>query len=239
MKIKVSAGELIAVLMPDGSLQLEWGTAGGKADKSSALLQREIFSSYGSERQNWLLFLGFSDPAVALSSSLDFWRRFSGLFVHHLRMTPDLEELRHLVRVPLAEQELSALLEVIPAMTGGEYISAELLSSLWSELTATFAAAIGDFSGTVADFIHRFSPDSHLLGRIYFHLVENKGADEPFAFLATYSTQPGTEGQSKHLPLKYALQEYRDDNAKLLELLVTVHEVAKESELVARLLESN
>jgi non-specific serine/threonine protein kinase len=239
MKDKVSSGELIAVLMPDGSLQLEWGEAAGKRDKSSVLLQREIFTSYGSERQGWLLFLGFSDPAVALSPSLDFWRRFSGLFVHHLRMTPDLEGLRHLVQVPLAEQELSALLEVVPAMTGGEYLSAELLASFWSELTATFAAAIQDFSGSVADFIHRFSPDSHLLGRIYFHLVENKGADEPFAFLATYSTRQGAEGQSKHLPLKYALQEYRDDNAKLLELLVTVHEVARQSELIAGLLESN
>ena len=97
MQNKVSARELITVLMPDGSLLLEWGTAAGKADKSSVLLQREIFATYGSERQRWLLFLGFSDPAVALPSSLDFWRRFSGLFVHHLRLTPELEELRHLL----------------------------------------------------------------------------------------------------------------------------------------------
>lgn len=239
MKNKVSARELIAVLMPDGSLLLEWGAAVGKTDKSSALLQREIFAAYGSERQRWLLFLGFSDPAVALPSSLDFWRRFSGLFVHHLRLTPELEELRHLAQVPLAERELSELLEVIPAMTGGEYVTPGLLSSLWSGLNEIFATAISDFPGTVADFIHRFSPDSHMLGRIYFHLVENKGADEPFAFLATYSTRMGAEGRSKHLPLKYALQEYRNDNDKLLELLVTVHEVARDSELIAGLLESN
>ncbi len=239
MQNKNSASELIAVLMPDGSLQLEWKAVAGKPDKSSLLLQQEIFSAYGSEREKWLLFLGFSDPAVVLSASLDFWRGFSGLFVNHLRLTPDLEELRHLAQVPLAEQELAGLLEIVPAMTGGEYVSSGLLSALWSELNEIFATAIRVFPGTVADFIHRFSPDSHLLGRIYFHLVENKGADQPFAFLATYSTQMGAEGKSKHLPLKYALQEYRDDNDKLLELLVTVYEVAKESELIAGLLESN
>ncbi|MDU9049273.1 MAG: hypothetical protein Q3M30_10500 [Candidatus Electrothrix sp. Rat3] len=59
--------------------------------------------------------------------------------------------------------------------------------------------------------VNSFSPDSQLLGRIYFHLVENKNSDLPFAFLATYATRMGTEGESRHLPLKYALQEYQKD----------------------------
>jgi non-specific serine/threonine protein kinase len=69
--------------------------------------------------------------------------------------------------------------------------------------------------------------------------VENKNADQPFAFLATYATRMGTEGESRHLPLKYALQEYQNDNAKLLNLLSTVHRAARESELITDLLESN
>ena len=231
--------ELVVVPMPDGSLQLEWGVAAGKTATSSVLLQQEIFTTYTSERQKWLLFLGFSDPAVALPASLDFWRKFSGLFVHHLRLTPDLEGLRHLAQVPMVGQELTELLEVIPAMTGGEYVNPRLLAALWLQLNKTFATAISAFPGSVADFIHRFSPGSHLLGRIYFHLVENRDGEEPFAFLATYSTRMGAEGQSKHLPLKYALQEYQDDNDKLLELLVTVYEAARDSELIAALLESN
>jgi SNF2 family DNA or RNA helicase len=231
--------ELVVIPMPNDTLQLEWGVATGKTDKSSMLLQEEIFTTYTSERQNWLLFLGFSDPALVLPASLDFWRKFSDLFVHHLRLTPDLEELRHLVQVPFIEQELTELLEVVPAMTGGEYVTPRLLASLWLQLNKAFATAIKAFTGSVANFIHRFSPGSHLLGRIYFHLVENKDAEDPFAFLATYSTRMGAEGQSKHLPLKYALQEYQDDNDKLLELLGTVYEAARESELIAALLESN
>ena len=228
-----------AVLLPDGTLQLEDDSKSSKQTKSSTLLQQEIFSAYKKDRRNWLLFLGFSDPGVFLPDSLDFWRRLSALFVLHLRLTPDLEELRHRVEIPLPEHEVSGLLETLPAMIGGEYINSRLMATSWSALTTSFTTSIEKFSGSVAEFIHHYSPNSHLLGRIYFHLVENKDDDAPFAFLATYSTRMGGQGQSKHLPLKYALQEYQDDNSKLLELLATVHKAAKESTLITELLESN
>ncbi|MBW2682670.1 MAG: SNF2 helicase-associated domain-containing protein, partial [Deltaproteobacteria bacterium] len=239
MTNKLLTRALQAVLLPDGSLQLEEDTRNRKQTKNSTLLQQELFSTYKKDRGNWLLFLGFSDAKVFLPDSLDFWRRFSALFVHHLRLTPDLEELRHQVEIPPPEHELAKLLETLPAMIGGEYINSHLLSTFWSALNTSFATSIAQFSGSVTEFIHHYSPNSHLLGRIYFHLVENKDADAPFAFLATYSTRMGGKGQSKHLPLKYALQEYRDDNNKLLELLTTVYEAAKESTLITELLESN
>ncbi len=238
-KLTQTPQTLQAVLLPDGSLQLEGDTGSGKQTRSCTLLQREIFSVYRKDRGNWLLFLGFSDPQVSIPDSLEFWRRFSSLFVRHLRMTPDLEELRHQVEIPLPEQEFVELLKTTPPMIGGEYINSHLLSEFWSGLNTSFTISIDQFSGSVAEFIRHYSPNSHLLGRIYFHLVENKDDHAPFAFLATYSTRMGGQGQSKHLPLKYALQEYRDDNNKLLELLTTVYEAAKESTLITELLESN
>jgi len=228
-----------AVLLPDGTLQLEGDSRSSKQTKSSTLLQQEIFSAYKKDRRNWLLFLGFSDPGVFLPDSLDFWCRFSALFVHRLRLTPDLEELRHRVQISLPEHEVAVLLETLPPMIGGEYINSRLMATFWSALTTSFTTSIEKFFGSVAEFIHHYSPNSHLLGRIYFHLVENKDDDAPFAFLATYSTRLGGQGQSKHLPLKYALQEYQDDNNKLLELLTTVYKAAKESTMIAELLENN
>jgi superfamily II DNA or RNA helicase len=236
---KHSGQMLTAALLPNGSILLEWDTKKGKQTRSSTLLQQEIFSGYEADRQNWLLFLGFADSAVSIPASLDFWRRFSALFVHQLLLTPDLEDLRHQIQLPLPEQKIAEMLETLPAMIGGEYINFGFLATLWAELNTSFTTAIESFSGTVADFIHHYSPNSHLLGRVYFHLVENKDDDAPFAFLATYSTRMGGEGQSKHLPLKYALQEYRDDNNKLLELLTTVYEAAGNSSIISELLESN
>ncbi|MDA8171874.1 MAG: DEAD/DEAH box helicase [Nitrospiraceae bacterium] len=76
------------------------------------------------------------------------------------------------------------------------------------------------------------------MGRVYFHLVENKRDDAPFAFLATYSTALNSQGASRHLPLKYALEEFGEDNEKLLDLLSTVHVAAKDSPLIGELVES-
>ena len=78
----------------------------------------------------------------------------------------------------------------------------------------------------------------HLVGRVYFHLVENKKGDAPFAFLATYSTGLNAQGTSRHLPLKYALEEFGKDNEKLLDLLSTVHLAARESKLISEMVES-
>ena len=230
---------LEAVLLPDGSLLLEWETTKKRPGKSTRVLQQEMYTLFEREPRNWLLFLGFADPTVFLSPSLDFWRRFSNLFVRHLRLTPDLNELRHLVQVSPPEEELARLLERVPPMVGGEHLTAELIRTFWASLNYSFSAVIKDFHGTIGEFIHHYSPNSHLLGRIYFHLVENPDGEYPFAFLATYSTTMGGDGKSRHLPLKYALQEYREDNDKLLELLSTAYQAARDSELISDLLESN
>jgi len=231
--------ELAAVLMPDGSIQLEWIPLATKGlNHQSLLLQNEIYTHYAGEPDDWLFFLGFCSKSTPLSPSLTFWRSFSSLFTDTLKRTPDLEELRAKATVSLAEDDRAQLLESVPLMPGGEYLTAETLTELWSALHETFYWKIDAFAGSVADLFKKYSPDIHLAGRIYFHLAENKNHETPFAFLATYSTRLNEEGESRHLPLKYALEEYKGDNEKLLKLLVTVDEAAQKSELVASLRDS-
>jgi hypothetical protein len=230
--------ELKAVVMPNGSLQLEWADTQETITKSSKLLQQEIYNLFLSDPDSWLLFSGFCDKKISFSPSLAYWRNFSGLFAHKLIQTPDLEILRHRIEILITEDELCQALENIPMMTGSEYLNKELLNTIWLKLNRTFSGAIKDYDGTVESFIKKYSPDVHLVGRVFFHLVENKNSDKPFAFLATYSTRLNKQGQSKHLPLKYALQEYGDHRDKLLELLATVYLAAKHSDLIAELIES-
>ncbi|WP_136809621.1 DEAD/DEAH box helicase [Desulfosediminicola flagellatus] len=230
--------ELQAVIMPDGTLQLEWMSVTGKMAGQQSILQNEIYEHYSSEPESWLFYLGFCNKKIRLSPSLTFWRRFSGLFVHKLSLTPDIEQLRGDVSIPLTDDELSELIETVPLMAGGEYLHAEIVFELWNELQELFSQKISAYDGSVEEFVKEYSPDVHLVGRIYFHLVENKNSEAPFAFLATYSTSLNDDGESRHLPLKFALQEYAGDNAKLLELLVAVDSAAQESSLMAELRES-
>lgn len=230
--------ELHAVVMPNGALQLEWNEGDERITKSQQLLQKEIYSRFKADFKSFLLFLCFSDQSIPLSPSLDYWRSFTGEFARKLRQTPDLEDIRDKVTIPLENADIDEMLSRAPLMTGQEYLNAEFLKLLWSMLNAQFQYEIGMYKGTAEDFIRTYSPDVHLVGRIYFHLVENKRQDYPFAFLATYSTHIDKQGKSRHLPLKHALTEYGKDSDKLLELLSTVHLAAKESEHISRLLDS-
>ncbi|MBW1675492.1 MAG: DEAD/DEAH box helicase [Deltaproteobacteria bacterium] len=230
--------ELIVVVMPNGSLQLEWTDAEENINKSTRLLQEEIYKRFISDPDSWLLFLGFCDKRISLSPSLDYWRNFAGLFAHKLSQTPDLEIIRHRIDISVEKDELRQKLDSAPLMTGSEYLNKEVLETVWSGLNKKFSHTIKSYDGTVADFIKTYSPNVHLVGRVFFHLVENRDNDYPFAFLATYSTRLSKQGKSKHLPLKYALEEYGKDSNKLLELLATVHLAAKQSPLIAQLLET-
>ncbi len=53
------------------------------------------------------------------------------------------------------------------------------------------------------------NPLWHEVGRVTFHLAENKRDPErPFAFLATYTHRLSEQGKAQHLPMARALQEY-------------------------------
>ncbi len=230
--------ELSVVVMPNGTLQTEWIETKENIKKSSRLLQEEIFNRFVDDADAGLLFLGFCDKNVALSPSLEYWRDFAGLFTRELSRTPELELFRHKTHIAVDKHQLDHFTNSAPLMPGSEYIGTELLKTVWSRLNAAFSRAIKSYQGTVAEFIRTYSPEVHLVGRVFFHLVENKDENYPFAFLATYSTRLNQQGKSKHLPLKYALKEYESDRDKLLELLATVHLAAGQSPLLAHLLDT-
>ncbi len=230
--------ELIAVVSPDGAPQLEWSGAEGPVSRSTSLLQEEIYERFTSDPDAWPLFLAFSDKEVWLSPSLAYWRDFGGLFARNLSRTPDLETLRDNAEIGVEPEDIRRMAESAPLMTGAEYLDEEALTAQWAGLQTAFSRAAGSHDGAMEELIRTYSPDVHLVGRVFFHLVENKNGEAPFAFLATYSTRLDERGQSRHLPLKHALEEYGDDNEKLLELLSTVQRAAGQSALVEEFLES-
>ncbi len=75
--------ELNLIILPNGTLHLEWVDTRDAIGKSSGLLQKEIFDRFSDNTGLWLLFLGFSDPQIPLPPSLDYWRRFSGAFARN------------------------------------------------------------------------------------------------------------------------------------------------------------
>jgi SNF2 family DNA or RNA helicase len=231
--------ELIAVILPNGMIQLEWDQEFDEIEKSKRILQDEILKRFEKDFAACLLFLGFCDERVHLSVSLGFLRDFSRLFTRKLIHTPEIESIRDKVVISLDDSEIEKTLLNAPFMIGSEYINQYLLRSLWNCLSTQLKKELKENEESVELFIKNYSPKIHLVGRVYFHLVENKKSEEfPFAFLSTYSTGLNSNGESKHLPLKNALEEFRNENNKLVDLLKTVYLAAKESHLIEELLDS-
>lgn len=229
---------LTVSVTPERTLLPEWTDAHEKISQKTAVIQNDIFETYTRDAGSWLFYLGFSGQNRELSASINYFIEFSGLFIQKLSRIPNLETLRHAVYAAITEEELARIVESAPMITGAEYIDAGMMADLWNELGQTFSALIQKHPKSVESFFTALSPDVHLAGRVFFHLVENKNGPLPFAFMATYSTGMGRNGKPNHLPLKNALNEYDGNDAKLLELLSTVYKSAEKSELVRNLIDS-
>ena len=137
--------------------------------------------------------------------------------------------------------ELAAFVAEAPLMWGLEYLTPELLTGLWNELIPALGAEAGQNAGGFRGLLAEVIPNFHLLGRVTFHLAENKrDPDHPFAFLATYAERLSSKSQVQHLPLGAALRQYAaaQDQAKLAELLTPVRDAAAGSPVVGQLLSS-
>jgi superfamily II DNA or RNA helicase len=233
----MSQQALQVVIRPDGLL-LEWTDTTDDYPEPSRHFQQGLSRRYHAEPDAWLLCLSFSDPHLPLAPSLAFWRDLACSFADKLVHLPDLEALRDQATATLEAVEVEHWLAIAPLCPGAEYLNPLYVRRLWSTLQDTFRRLMHTYDGTVEAFIHAYSPTRQLAGRIFFHLVENTKGPAPFAFLVTYATRLGGDGTARHLPLKYALQEYGHDRDKLLALLGTVYRAARTSTLLPSLMES-
>lgn len=171
------------------------------------------------------------------TSSAGFLYQVAAAFFARLTDLPELELVRENAKVSLSSEALEELLAAVPFVIGAEYVTEGWIKSVFSKLNDIFAEEIVGYDGTVEMYLTEKNQKLHVPERVFFHLVENKDAEFPFAFLATYATK-GEEGRVKHVPLKYALTEYENEREKLLSLLACLNRAAEVSELVSGFMES-
>ena len=96
-------------------------------------------------------------------------------------------------------------------------------------------------TGGLETFLQTRAPKWHQVGRVCFHLAENKSdATRPFAFMATYTAGFGAAGRLQHLPLRKALEQYAGakNRPALIKLLSPVQQAAEHCAWVQTLVES-
>ena len=170
-----------------------------------------------------------------------FWRGLAQRFFTALCHQPNLEDAPTLSIAKLSETEWSALAESAPPMKGLEYLNGAVLAKLWDELDAHVRAAMTQTPGGAAAYLKNCNPVWNTVGRVTFHLAENKrNPAYPFAFLATYTHGVSVQGKAQHLPLGRALEHYAGakNRAALGALLTPVQRAAEQSKLARELLDS-
>jgi len=188
-----------------------------------------------------LLWLVSQALEVKLPAALVFWRDFAQRFFHDLCQLGGDGARPWRQLEPPATDQLEALVAAAPPMWGLEYLTPELLGRLWCELRELVVQLAARHPEGAEAFLRGVNPVWHLLGRVTFHLAENKrDPQRPFAFLATYTHRVSAGSQLQHLPLAEALKEYAGarNQARLTTLLEPVRRAAVSSSLVRELLDT-
>jgi non-specific serine/threonine protein kinase len=187
-----------------------------------------------------LLQLATAELETPLPASFVFWRDFARAYLTQLCHTPGLQAEPQPLPAP-DDRDLAALAETAPPMTGIEYLSGDALKAAWLDLDSLVRAEIRGFAGGAQAYLRTKNPVWNLVGRVSFHLAENKrDAVRPFAFLATYTSRVSNKARPQYTPLGRALEEYagvRNRNA-LLSLLSPVHRASEASTLIRELVSS-
>ncbi|MBI3838819.1 MAG: DEAD/DEAH box helicase [Planctomycetia bacterium] len=222
-------GRPLVIEQPDGGL-----------DNLDASAKR-ICKAFRESPARGLLTLATSELRTQLTPELAFLRDFAGEYFTQVCHTPEPEGDGFTGFAPPQPERLDALMLAAPPMRGGEYLRSDMLTAWWTELDALVREEAVQTPGGLRSYLREKNPLWRLVGRVTFHLAENKRDEQfPFAFLATYSSRLSAQGRPQHKPLGQALKEYLgvENRPALLSLLTPIQQAAEQSALVRELVES-
>jgi hypothetical protein len=228
-------------ITPSGRLVLLEQTAGIDA-ASGTTFSKATVSAFAESAARGLLYLATSELQTGLPRSMDYARAFARSYLTKLCQTPDHETSHALDPLaPPSAAELATWVLQAPPITGLEYLNADTLTAWWTELDALVRAEIQRHAGGAQAYLSEKNPSWRFVGRVTFHLAENKrDVEHPFAFLATYVSRLSSQGRAQHEPLGRSLQQYAGSKNReaLLALLVPIQRAAERSSLVRELVDS-
>lgn len=226
---------------PFGQLRLEESNNGWEFSET---ISKILTKSFLAGNSSALLVLLRETLPAGVPDAFLYFRKLVKEFLTRLCHAPEplneqLENIFLSIRPELNYFESEAL--EAPPMRGVEYINADVLSRLWRQLEEAIQKEFVHFKGTFSECIRKFNPAWKQVGKVSFHLAENKQdttGDFPFAFMATFIHRLSENDKPKHLPLASAIKAYANDKNALLKLLTPVQEAAQKSPLIKSLVDS-
>jgi len=226
---------LSLALSPAGSLHLDMNNE--NQEQVSQETAEKLESLFKDNFQDGLLDLSLIKFTESLPPSFLFWQKFSERFMTAIRQLSDQSNIKS---PPFpSPQELEEFMLQAPFMKGNEYLTAELLETMWTGLYTALLTKLQRYGGNLQAFLKAQNFSWHAPSKVYFQVIENGDNEAPFTFSATYTT-PLSNQTLKHLPLANALEEYGNNElaSSLLEILIPIQRAALKSNLIQKLINS-
>jgi superfamily II DNA or RNA helicase len=226
-------------ISPHGHLFVEPAAGEPGADQ---VLPDAIVRAFALDQAHGLLHLATRQLQSILPPDFAFVRDFACRYLTRMCHTPEAaatEEMSPIAPPPV--DELAAIVAGAPPIRGLEYLSVDCLSAWWSDLDKLVRHEVRESGRDVQSYLRELNPAWRTVGRVTFHLAENKRDPEsPFAFLATYATRLSAQGRAQHLPLARAVQEYAgaQNRSALLALLQPIQRAGEASAWIKELADS-
>ena len=188
-----------------------------------------------------MLYSATEEMDAALPPPFEFARSIARLYLTNLCKAAIAEPGGAIPELPPPSADLERAVLQAPPMTGLEYLIRNVLSNWWRDLDSLARSEIESHPGGTQGYLRERNPQWRFVGRVTFHLAENKrNPDYPFAFLATFANGLTPQGKVKHEPLGRALQQYAGEQNReaMLNLLLPISKAAESSELIRRLVDS-
>ncbi len=231
------SGHVVAVESSrEGDGLLEDSSTGGIDQRLAKRIARQFASSQAEG-----IFALATERMDRPDPSLAYWRDFGGRYLAQLCHTPEMTGTAIEEIPPPPAAELATMLLNVPPMQGAEYLTESVLRDIWADLDAWVWRAVAKCRDGLAGFLKERAALWHQVGRVCFHLAENRRDPHyPFAFLATYAPRLTAAARVQYQPLSKALREYAGarDKKTLIKLLAPVQLAAEKSEFVRQLVES-
>ncbi len=228
-------GRIVAVESTSGVKE----TADGRADAATdERLGRRIAKRFANGQAEGLFALATERGDRLPNPSFAYWRDFAARYLTDLCHTPDVEAAEV---PPPSVAERAAMLLNVPPMQGAEYLNTGVLGDIWADLDAWSRREAAGYNDGLAGFLKDRASLWNQVGRVCFHLAENRRDPEhPFAFLATYAPGLTAGARVQYQPLSKALREYAGakDRKALVKLLSPVQRACEKSNIAKQLVES-
>ncbi len=232
------SGRIVAVEASQAASDLAGASSEAVSDQR---LERKIAQQFASSQAEGLWALATERLDRAPNLSFAYWRDFAARYLMELCHTPEITGIAIEAVPPPAPAELGALLLNAPPLQGAEYLTESVLAEIWTDLDAWVRREVAGYGDGLAGFLKDRATLWHQVGRVCFHLAENRrDPNYPFAFLATYATGLTAGARVQYQPLSKALREYAGarDKKTLIKLLLPVQSAAEKSKLAKELVAS-